>query len=63
MSKVSLFTSGKGGTGKSTISAAVGYFLAKSGKKTLLIETDAGLRSLDISLRDDQGDISLPVYG
>ena len=50
MSKVILFTSGKGGTGKSTISAAVGYFLAKSGKKTLLIETDAGLRSLDISL-------------
>ena len=50
MSKIVLFTSGKGGTGKSTISAAVGYFLAKSGKKTLLIETDAGLRSLDIPL-------------
>ncbi|MBE6884013.1 MAG: septum site-determining protein MinD [Ruminococcaceae bacterium] len=50
MSKVILFTSGKGGTGKSTLSASVGHFLAKSGKKTLLIETDSGLRALDIPL-------------
>ncbi|MBQ2755863.1 MAG: AAA family ATPase [Oscillospiraceae bacterium] len=50
MSKVILFTSGKGGTGKSTMSASVGHFLAKSGKKTLLIETDSGLRTLDIPL-------------
>ncbi len=50
MSRIILFTSGKGGTGKSTLSAAVGYFLAASGKRTLLLETDAGLRSLDIPL-------------
>ncbi len=50
MSKIILFTSGKGGTGKSTISASVGYFLALRGKRTLILETDAGLRSLDIPL-------------
>lgn len=41
-------TSGKGGTGKSSISYGIGYTLAKLGNRTLIIELDFGLRCLDI---------------
>lgn len=40
--------SGKGGTGKSTISVLVGAALAAQGRQTLLIELDSGLRSVDV---------------
>lgn len=50
MSGVILVASGKGGVGKSTFSAACGTALAKHGQKTLLIDGDAGLRSLDLLL-------------
>ena len=40
--------SGKGGTGKSTVSVLVGARLASLGKRVLLIELDSGLRSVDI---------------
>ncbi|MCL2488302.1 MAG: septum site-determining protein MinD [Oscillospiraceae bacterium] len=43
-------TSGKGGAGKSTITAGVGYSLASLGKQVLLVDGDAGLRSLDLML-------------
>ncbi|MBR1663173.1 MAG: P-loop NTPase [Ruminococcus sp.] len=43
-------TSGKGGTGKSSISACLGYALAKQGNRTLIIELDFGLRCMDIML-------------
>lgn len=43
-----MLASGKGGTGKSTISVLVGAQLAASGKKVLLVELDSGLRSVDI---------------
>ncbi len=42
------FTSGKGGTGKSTTSVFVAGALAALGKKVLLVELDSGLRSVDI---------------
>ncbi len=43
-----MVASGKGGTGKSTLSVLAGSRLAARGKKVLLIELDSGLRSVDI---------------
>lgn len=43
-----MLCSGKGGTGKSTISVLVGAHLAARQKRVLLIELDSGLRSVDI---------------
>ena len=40
--------SGKGGTGKSTVSVLLGACLARLGRKVLLVELDSGLRSVDI---------------
>jgi len=48
MSEVIVVTSGKGGVGKTTTSANVGTGLAKLGKKVCLIDTDIGLRNLDV---------------
>jgi len=42
--------SGKGGVGKSTTAAAIGMILSESGLKTLLIDCDAGLGSIDVLL-------------
>ena len=47
-SEVIVVTSGKGGVGKTTTSANVGTGLAKMGKKVCLIDTDIGLRNLDV---------------
>ena len=46
--KVLVITSGKGGVGKTTTSAAIGAELAKRGKKTVVIDFDIGLRNLDL---------------
>ena len=48
MCEVIVVTSGKGGVGKTTTCANVGTGLAKMGKKVLLIDTDIGLRNLDV---------------
>ncbi len=50
MGEAIVVTSGKGGVGKTTISANIGAALALSGKKVLLIDTDIGLRNLDVML-------------
>ena len=47
-SEVIVVTSGKGGVGKTTTSANVGTGLAKAGCKVCLIDTDIGLRNLDV---------------
>lgn len=48
MGEVIVITSGKGGVGKTTTTANVGTGLAKEGKKVVLIDTDIGLRNLDV---------------
>ena len=48
MSEVIVITSGKGGVGKTTTTANVGTGLAKLNKKVVLIDTDIGLRNLDV---------------
>lgn len=48
MSKVIVVTSGKGGVGKTTSTANIGTGLAKMNKKVVLIDTDIGLRNLDV---------------
>lgn len=47
---ISVVTSGKGGAGKSTVSAGLGCALARCGRRVLLVDGDAGLRSLDVML-------------
>lgn len=49
-----VIASGKGGVGKSTLTAGLGRAAANAGKKTLLIDCDAGLGSLDILLGCDK---------
>lgn len=48
MGEVIVVTSGKGGVGKTTTTANVGTGLAAAGKKVVLIDTDIGLRNLDV---------------
>jgi septum site-determining protein MinD len=47
MGRVTVITSGKGGVGKSTVSVGLAASLSKMGRRVLLIDCDAGLRSLD----------------
>lgn len=48
MAKIIVVTSGKGGVGKTTSSAAISSGLALRGHKTVVIDFDIGLRNLDI---------------
>src|SRR5574344_714564 len=48
--RVIVITSGKGGVGKTTTSANIGTALAKDGSSVVLIDTDIGLRNLDLLL-------------
>lgn len=48
MAKIIVVTSGKGGVGKTTSSAAIGTGLALRGHKTVLVDFDVGLRNLDL---------------
>jgi septum site-determining protein MinD len=48
MAKVLVVTSGKGGVGKTTTTAAVGAALAQNGKKVVVVDFDVGLRNLDL---------------
>ncbi|EKN48338.1 MULTISPECIES: septum site-determining protein MinD [Pseudomonas syringae group] len=48
MAKILVVTSGKGGVGKTTTSAAIGTGLAMRGHKTVIVDFDVGLRNLDL---------------
>lgn len=48
MAKIIVVTSGKGGVGKTTSSAAISTGLALRGHKTVVIDFDIGLRNLDL---------------
>ena len=48
MAKIIVVTSGKGGVGKTTSSAAISTGLALAGHKTVVIDFDVGLRNLDL---------------
>src|SRR6201746_1518638 len=48
MAKVLVVTSGKGGVGKTTSTAALGAALAQSGEKVVVVDFDVGLRNLDL---------------
>ena len=50
MGKVTVITSGKGGTGKSTVTAGLGTALVRRGNRVLLIDCDAGMRGIDLML-------------
>jgi septum site-determining protein MinD len=71
MSKVMVVTSGKGGVGKTTSSAALGAALAQAGQNVVLVDFDVGLRNLDLIMGAErrvvfdlvnvvQGDAKLP---
>src|ERR687888_130016 len=48
MAKVLVVTSGKGGVGKTTSTAALGAALAQGGQKFAVVDFDVGLRNLDL---------------
>ena len=50
MARVIVVTSGKGGVGKTTVTANLGCTLAKMGEKVALIDADIGLKNLDVVL-------------
>jgi septum site-determining protein MinD len=48
MAKVLVVTSGKGGVGKTTSTAAIGAALAQAGQQVAVVDFDVGLRNLDL---------------
>jgi septum site-determining protein MinD len=48
MAKVLVVTSGKGGVGKTTSTAAIGAALAQAGQEVVVVDFDVGLRNLDL---------------
>ena len=48
MSEAIVFTSGKGGVGKTTVISSIGVGLSRLDKKVVMLDTDMGLRNLDL---------------
>ena len=62
MSEVIVVTSGKGGVGKTTVAANLGCGLALLGNKVVLIDTDIGLRNLDVVMGLENRIVYKDVY-
>ncbi len=71
MAKIIVVTSGKGGVGKTTTTAALGAALAQAGQNVCVVDFDVGLRNLDLIMGAErrvvydlinvvQGDAKLP---
>ena len=54
MHRAIVFTSGKGGVGKSTLTLSVGRALAEMGRTVALMDTDIGLNNLDVLMNVEQ---------
>jgi septum site-determining protein MinD len=54
MAKVLVVTSGKGGVGKTTSTAALGAALAQSGENVVVVDFDVGLRNLDLIMGSER---------
>jgi septum site-determining protein MinD len=54
MAKVVVVTSGKGGVGKTTSTAALGAGLAQTGEKVVVVDFDVGLRNLDLVMGSER---------
>lgn len=66
MARIIVVTSGKGGVGKTTTSAAIAMGFAKKGHKTAVIDFDVGLRNLDLIMGCERRvvyDIVNVIYG
>lgn len=50
MSKTIFITSGKGGVGKTTITAYLAYILGENGKSVCIVDADIGLKNMDVLL-------------
>ncbi len=62
--KILSITSGKGGVGKSTLTANLAYHLAKNGKKVLIFDGDLGMANIDIMYGvKPLGNISQVLHG
>lgn len=48
--RIYVITSGKGGVGKTTVTAGLGAALASLGSRVVLVDADTGLRNLDVAL-------------
>ena len=59
MTRVIVIASGKGGTGKTTITANIGIALAKAGKKVLLVDADVAMANLSLILGMQSSPITL----
>ena len=55
MARKIVMTSGKGGVGKTTMTALIGSCLARKGERVVLIDADFGLNNLDVCLGLDGG--------
>src|SRR5580765_639617 len=58
MAKVLVVTSGKGGVGKTTSTAALGAALAQAGQKVAVVDFDVGLRNLDLVMGSERRVVS-----
>jgi septum site-determining protein MinD len=54
MAKVIVVTSGKGGVGKTTSTAALGAAIAQKGQKVVVVDFDVGLRNLDLVMGSER---------